>query len=284
MKTSPSETEHKPFAPQLALFLVSAIGVGLVALRVALSGRGQQLYLVWNLFLAWLPLLLAWRVQKLEQRGEARGWSFWATASAWLLFFPNAPYIFTDLIHLTYRTRGHVWTDMTLILLFSMTGFLLGFLSLYLMQSLVARRFGWLAGWTFVAAVAGLSSFGIYLGRFLRWNSWDVLLNPVGLLRDVGDLAAHPSVHVRPVIFQLLFAVFVFLAYLMLYALTHLRPHQGGAVLPRSPDFSQNERGDVLAVGKTVTGSIASHLVGEISAARQRRPTLGSAADLLRQS
>lgn len=230
MKTSPPETTHKTFAPQLALFLVSAIGVGLVALRMALSGRGQQLYLVWNLFLAWLPLLLAWRVQKLEQRGQARGWSFWATASAWLLFFPNAPYIFTDLIHLTHRTRGHVWTDMTLILLFSMTGFLLGFLSLYLMQSVVARRFGWRTGWVFVTAVAGLSSFGIYLGRFLRWNSWDVLLNPVGLLRDVGDLAANPFAQRGTVSFQLLYALFLFLAYLMLYALTHLRPPQCAAL------------------------------------------------------
>lgn len=230
MKLFRLEMKHDEIAPLRVLFLVTVIAVGLIALRTALTGRGQQLFLVWNLFLAWLPLLLAWRAQRLEQRGQARGWSFWATASAWLLFFPNAPYIFTDLIHLTYRTRGHFWTDMTLILLFSMIGFLLGFLSLYLMQTMVARRFGNVAGWTFVAAVAGLGSFGIYLGRFLRWNSWDVLLNPVGLLRDVGGFAMQPLAQTGPVIFQMLFAVFVFLAYLMLYALTHLRPPQFAAM------------------------------------------------------
>ena len=221
------------FAPVLALLLVSAIGVGLVGLRVVLTRHWQQLYLVWNLFLAWLPLALAWRVQMLERRGAARDWKFWTTASAWLLFFPNAPYIFTDLVHLTSRWQSRYWPDLTLILLFAMTGFLLGFLSLYLMQSLVARRLGWRMGWLFVAVVAGLSSFGIYLGRFLRWNTWDILLNPIDLLRDVGGMAAHPLAHGGPVRFQLLFALFLFLAYLMLYALTHLRPPQFAA-LPAS--------------------------------------------------
>lgn len=233
MKASPSETQREWLSPLPVLLLVSATAVGLIALRVALTGRGQQLYLVWNLFLAWLPLALAWRAQKLEQQGRSRSWRFWAMVSAWLLFFPNAPYIFTDLIHLTYRSRGHIWTDMTLILLFAMTGFLLGFLSLRVMHSLVARRFGWRTGWMFVAAVAGLGSFGIYLGRFLRWNSWDVLLNPGGLMRDVGDLATNPFAQRGSVTFQLLFALFILLAYLMLYALTHLRPPQFAA-LPAS--------------------------------------------------
>ena len=136
-------------------------------------------------------------------------------------------------MHLTSRWQSRYWADLTLILLFAMTGFLLGFLSLYLMQSLVARRFGWRMGWLFVAVVAGVSSFGIYLGRFLRWNTWDVLLNPIDLLRDVGGMAAHPLAHGGPVRFQLLFALFLFLAYLMLYALTHLRPPQFAA-LPAS--------------------------------------------------
>ena len=213
-------------APVFALALASVVLTVLVAYRIIAGAQVRHAYLVWNLFLAWLPLALAWRVQMLERRGAPRDWKFWATASAWLLFFPNAPYIFTDLVHLTSRWQSRYWADLTLILLFAMTGFLLGFLSLYLMQSLVARRFGWRMGWLFVAVVAGLSSFGIYLGRFLRWNTWDVLLNPLELLRDVGGMAVHPLAHGGPVRFQLLFALFLFLAYLMLYTLTHLRPPQ----------------------------------------------------------
>ncbi len=262
------------FAPLLALLLVSAIGVGLVGLRVVLTGHWRQLYLVWNLFLAWLPLLLAWRVQMLERRGAARDWKFWATASAWLLFFPNAPYIFTDLVHLTSRWQSRYWADMTLILLFAMTGFLLGFLSLYLMQSLVARRFGSRTGWFFVAVVAGLSSFGIYLGRFLRWNTWDVLLNPLDLLRDVGGLAAHPLAHSGQVKFQLLFALFLFLAYLMLYTLTHLRPAQF-VVAGSAPASGAVFRAPAENTGRTEKSKMSSGGTRDLLAARRIQPHPG---------
>jgi uncharacterized membrane protein len=113
--------------------------------------------------------------------------------------------------------------DLVLILLFALTGLALGFLSLYLMQSLVARRLGWTAGWLFVAGTAALSGVGIYLGRFLRWNSWDVLLNPLELLRDVAHRVLNLPSDLQPALLAGLFAVFVFLAYVLLYALTHLQ-------------------------------------------------------------
>src|SRR6185436_9690308 len=143
---------------------------------------------------------------RVYQSGPGNGWRLFAYAFAWLIFFPNAPYIFTDLTHLMSRHSGHFWVDLVLILLFAWTGFLLGFLSLYLMQSLVARRLGGAAGWVFIAVVAGLSGFGIYVGRFLRWNSWDVLLNPVGLFRDLAQWAANPLGHSNASVFPVLFA------------------------------------------------------------------------------
>ena len=75
-------------------------------------------------------------------------------ATLWLLFFPNAPYIFTDLIHLTSRHGGVCWADLCVVLLFALTGFLLGFVSLYLMQNIVTERMGRMAGWLFTLAVA----------------------------------------------------------------------------------------------------------------------------------
>jgi uncharacterized membrane protein len=116
---------------------------------------------------------------------------------------------------------------LSLLLLVAFTGFLLGFVSLYLMQSLVAEQRGKAASWAFVLGVAGLSGFGVYLGRFLRWNSWDVLLHPLQFSQQVGFLAAHPLANPASVIFSAIFATFLLFGYLMLYAMTHLRPQPG---------------------------------------------------------
>lgn len=205
-----------------ALALASTASCVLLVLRTVFVGQFRQLYLVWNLFLAWLPLLFACTAVCLAQTRPQRRWSFLSAAAAWLLFFPNAPYIFTDLIHLGPKFHGRYWTDLVLILIFALTGLVLGFLSLFLMQRLVARRHGWPAGWLFVGFVAGLSGFGIYAGRFLRWNSWDVVFNPLDLLADASQwliaLVSHPHGLKTPV----LFGTMLFVAYFLLHSLTHL--------------------------------------------------------------
>jgi uncharacterized membrane protein len=203
--------------PLFTLACASALGVALVAVRTALIWRGQHLYLVWNLFLAWIPLMLALWLEERDSRGSSKGWRFWAIAFAWLMFFPNAPYIFTDITHLKLATRLRWWTDLIIILLFAVTGLVLAFLSLHRMQSVVARRHGWLAGWAFVFAVAFLSGLGVYLGRFERWNSWDVVVNPIGMALDSGNW-----LHLKSAKFTVLFGAFLSAAYAMLYSLTRL--------------------------------------------------------------
>jgi uncharacterized membrane protein len=90
----------------------------------------------------------------------------------------------------------------------------------------VERILGLWASWLFIAAVAVLSSFGIYLGRFMRFNSWDVLCRPVQLYRGIGNWVADPLANANSLVFPGLFGAFLFVSYLMLYALTHLRPAQ----------------------------------------------------------
>ena len=165
---------------------------------------------------------------------RARDWRFLGLAGGWLLFFPNAPYIFTDLIHLSARSYAGIWADMSLILLCALTGLVLGFVSLYLMQSVVERVFGGAASWLFIAAVAVLSGFGMYLGRFLRFNSWDVLFKPWQVYHGIGHWAADPLGNSVSVAFPMLFGAFVFVSYLMLYALTHLRPVQPIVLAPQA--------------------------------------------------
>src|SRR5438874_1670413 len=209
-------------APMLALTFASGVSVALVAARVIYTGHIRYAFLIWNLFLAWLPLIFALLAAEKYQNGPARNWRFLGLTAAWLLFFPNAPYIFTDVIHLTSSYFTHFWVDLILILLCALTGLVLGFLSLYLMQSLVAHTFGRLTSWLFIAGVAGLSGIGICLGRFLRFNSWDVLLRPVKLYHGIGNLVAEPF-HPSTLGFPMLFATFLFITYLLLYALTHLQ-------------------------------------------------------------
>jgi len=218
--------------PMLALLFSSGTSVALVMARIVWTGRFGYSFLVWNLFLAWLPMLFALLACEKYQSTSGRDWRFLGLAGAWLLFFPNAPYIFTDLIHLTTRFYPYFWVDLSLILLCALTGLVLGFVSLYLMQSVVERMLGRAASWLFVAAVAGLTGFGIYLGRFLRFNSWDVVFKPWQVYQGIGSWVADPWANSTSLAFPLLFGTFVFITYLMLYALTHLQPAQP-AIIPQ---------------------------------------------------
>ena len=209
-------------APMIAMTFASAVSVALVIARIIGTGKLRYGFLVVNLFLAWLPLVFAVLACESLRGAKRARWRFFGLSAAWLLFFPNAPYIFTDLIHLTRGYFTHFWVDMMLILSCAVTGLVLGFVSLYLMQSVVTRRYGRVAGWSFIAAVIGLSSFGIYLGRFLRFNSWDVVANPVKLYHGISSWAANPLANSTTFAFPALFATFLFIAYVMLYALTHL--------------------------------------------------------------
>ena len=211
-------SQHELRGPLLALAAASVLGTILIAARTLLTWRGQHLFLVWNLFLAWVPLLLALRLESLHRREQLVGWHAGGTAVAWLLFFPNAPYILTDLIHLKPIVKTLWWTDLILILLFALIGLVLGFLSLHRLHQVVAARRGWAAGWMFVVAVTFLSGFGVYLGRFERWNSWDVITNPFALMADSINWLQFRSAK-----FTLLFGLLLTTAYALLYSLTMLR-------------------------------------------------------------
>jgi uncharacterized membrane protein len=222
MKITKLLTNHETAPPLLAMAFASAVTVALIATRVLMTRNLEYAAFIWNLFLAWLPLVFAVLARDCSARGGGRTWRFYSLAGAWLLFFPNAPYIFTDLVHLQFDFFRHYWVDLTTILLCAFTGMMLGFVSLYLMHSVIAKRFGRAIGWFFVALTAGLSSFGIYLGRFLRLNSWDVLLRPGTMYHRLDYWMDNPMLNRPSAEFLVVFTVFVFLAYVMLYALTHL--------------------------------------------------------------
>ena len=199
----------------------SAVSVFLVAARIAYSDTVRYTNLVWNLFLAWIPFVLAYLAYTLSWKKPLLYFSIPLTAFLWLIFFPNAPYILTDLQHLAMEsTSAPLWYDVIVMVWFSWTGLLLGLVSLYLMHDIIQRTFGRWVGWFFVFIVSGLSSFGVYLGRFVRFNSWDILNDPKEIAVTILGLAIDPSK--RLVAFTFLFAVFYLFVYLTLYSFAHL--------------------------------------------------------------
>ena len=172
-----------------ALAFATAVCLVQLAVRAVYARSTGYSGLVWNLFLAWLPMLGALLAYNLGRRGRWRDWLLVLPCLVfWLLFFPNAPYILTDILHLQPRGNVPLWYDLILLISFAWTGAFLGLISLYLMQSLVRRSAGVWVGWMFALGVLALSGFGVYLGRFPRWSSWDVLANPSGLLLDIAHL------------------------------------------------------------------------------------------------
>jgi len=213
----------------ILLSAASAICIALVAARVSYSHSTRYIGLIWNLFLAWIPFVLAYLAYALSWRRRLVFFIIPIFALLWLIFFPNAPYILTDFQHLTDQAANvPVWFDVILLVWFSWTGFLLGVISLYLMQNIIRREVGRTVGWVFVAVVSVLAGGGIYIGRFVRWNSWDFLSNPFGIASELLNQAMDPSI--RSIGFISLYALFFLFVYVTLYAFGHLLQEQSERV------------------------------------------------------
>jgi uncharacterized membrane protein len=206
------------------LLAASLVCVGLVTARMVYSHTVHYWFLMWNLALAWVPFVFAGVAYTLAATRRGVLYSLIvAAAIVWLAFFPNAPYILTDFLHL--GGMGDVvpgWYDVLMLFWFAWTGLLLGVVSLYLMQDIVARAFGGAAGWAFVIAAAFLGSFGIYLGRFLRWNSWDLLRRPMPLAGQLYGQVTDPASQPRLLGFTLLFALLFLFIYVAVYIFAKL--------------------------------------------------------------
>lgn len=211
------------------LVAASLVCVGLILARSWYSRTYHYWFLLWNLVLAWVPFLFAAIAFRLAATRRAVRYVFIAAAAlVWLAFFPNAPYILTDFLHL--GSMGDIvpgWYDVLMLFWFAWTGLLLGVVSLYLMQEIVTRGLGAAAGWVFVVVAAGLGSFGIYLGRFLRWNSWDLVRRPGPLADELLGRVTDPSSQARLLGFTALFALLFLFVYVAVYIFAKLTKPPG---------------------------------------------------------
>lgn len=202
-----------PRSPTARLALVSAVAWGALCARSFLPGDLGSRFFAWNLFLAWIPYLLALAIAALASRTRHGSGVLVLPTALWLLFFPNAPYIATDLVHLGRSLPQLVVLDALVIGLVAAVGMALGLLSLRRVHAVVAERLGTRRGWLFVGAVFLLTGAGVWMGRVLRWNSWDVFTNPRPMLARVLDAVLAPWNHPHAVGFSLAFALGLLLLY-----------------------------------------------------------------------
>lgn len=197
----------------ISVTLLCVVASSFLVARIMASHSLRYVFLFWNLFLAITPVLLAWW---LVVRVRQHGWLKWpqiALSVLWLTFLPNSFYLVTDLIHLRPNYEADLLFDITLLICFILSGFILGFISVYLVQRELTHRLSERTSYAIVAAIFLSVSFAVFLGRYTRWNTWDILLRPAGLLFDVSDRFINPGNHLQTyqttgTLFLMLFACY----------------------------------------------------------------------------
>jgi uncharacterized membrane protein len=203
----------------------SALSLLLLLTRIEWSGSISYIFLVWNLFLAWIPFIAALLFAEVRATTRNR-WQSVALLFCWLIFFPNAPYILTDLFHFHQKPVVPLWYDLVLILSFAWNGLLLGFASLFEIQKHLRMRFREPVVDAFVALMLIMCSFGIYLGRYPRFNSWDILSNPLELFGSIVHMLLHPFDNTRMVGVTFFFSLFLIASFWTLKAMVHNLKHE----------------------------------------------------------
>lgn len=186
-----------------------AICTGMLIFGSAYANSGRYDYLFWNLFLAFLPLIFAVRLSFVLRKKPWSAWEPIGWSLLWLLFLPNSFYMISDFIHLREISAEDILYNAVMFTSFIYMGVLLGFCSLYLVHGEIRKRLSRVTSWSVISLTLLLCSYAIYLGRDLRWNSWDVLVSPFGLLFDISDRFLRPEDY--PHMFVTVFSFFALL-------------------------------------------------------------------------
>lgn len=193
----------------LSILTISmALSIILLMIRMKLQQSFYLLFLVWNLFLAVIPYAITTR---LISKPKPHKINLILSFGVWLLFLPNAPYIVTDLLHLNNSQQHLLWLDVLVIVSFAFNGLVLFMLSLSDMEKLLRLYLKPKLICPTMLSIFGLTAFGIYLGRFLRYNSWELLNNPIALFSDIMHIIFQPNIEAW--IFTLTFGAFLAMTY-----------------------------------------------------------------------
>jgi uncharacterized membrane protein len=195
-----------------AVWLVSVLAITLLLLRVKITNSTYLLFLIWNLFLAYIPYFLSSNIYKnFFNKSKKTQNSLYGLV--WLLFIPNSFYILTDFTHLHFKTTFQFSLDMLIISSFSFVGFYVGLLSIHTMRQLVIAKYGNTKGNIFILTISFLSAFGIFLGRVLRFNSWDIISKPIQL----ASTSINALFSLETIIYTLQLGTIILISYILFY-------------------------------------------------------------------
>lgn len=183
----------------------------MILIRFAVSGELRFIFLIWNLFLAWIPFIVSAQFNLMHQK---QWWMQGAVCLVWFIFFPNALYIVTDLIHLDAASAVPKWYDAVLLFTAATVSLIMAFVSLFRVEGFLLYRFNERVVNGIMLAVLFFASFGVYLGRFLRWNSWDVINQPAGLFLSVAERLLFPFKHLHTWGITVLYTILFYLLYM----------------------------------------------------------------------
>jgi uncharacterized membrane protein len=193
--------------------------ITLLVWRVCYTGHLTFLFLLWNLFLAIIPMYITHKLETQTLSTMAK----WMYVAAWLLFFPNSMYIITDLFHLKERGDIPLWYDLLTLLSAGVNGVIMGFSSLYKIEN-------WMAGFVkkqyrpaILFIVLLLCGYGIYLGRYERWNSWDIVAQPFSLCSNMAGHIIHPFRNKNIWVLSVAFATWMYMLYRHATRLLHVK-------------------------------------------------------------
>ncbi|MCW3462756.1 DUF1361 domain-containing protein [Chitinophaga nivalis] len=196
---------------EYTLYASVLFSLALLACRIAHTGSYLRVSLIWNLFLAYIPFAITgWMHRHPEQVSNRYTW--YSCFVVWLLFVPNAPYILTDLFHL-FDGGVPLWFDLFMIFSFAWNGMVLGYFSIRTMEHMWRVRHTRWPAWLFSFPVMFLCAMGVYIGRYLRYNSWDVVKDPLTLLGDMRDIVLHPWENRSAWAFTICMGIFLYLMY-----------------------------------------------------------------------
>lgn len=195
----------------LSVLLLTLLCCILLIIRAVETQQVQGLFLLWNLFLAWVPLFFALVGRRLStstsKNTKFEQIQIYTTLAFWLLFFPNAPYLITDLIHLSDNKSQILWFDAVGFFIAALAGMATGLYSLFVAHQVLNRLTTSILAWIIISGSITLSGFGLYLGRFVRFNSWDLFTNPVYLLRKSFQELRNPLAMQTTMVFTLVVMV-----------------------------------------------------------------------------
>ncbi len=198
--------------PKSVVYL-TVFAVVMNILRIVIWDKDSFIYILWNIFLAFIPFIVSSLVLFYYNRKRINNFLFVLGMFVWLIFLPNAPYIITDFIHLGEIRSIPILFDILLIFSSATVGLILGAHSLFHVEQIFDMKFSKRKTSVIIMVIILLVSFGLYLGRFLRFNSWDIFINHTSLIKNVWNIFSYSSSSIEALLYTFMFFFFIVISY-----------------------------------------------------------------------